>query len=140
MISTADAPSVICEELPAVTFPSSLNAGFRLASAATDGVRANPLIGAHELVSGIPVFVAHVDGNDLALEATFGGRSGGAAVALDGERVELFTRNAPLVGDHLGADALVLESTDRLRSVRQRADQRESPSPCQSRNPWRLDS
>ena len=30
MISTADAPSVICEELPAVTLPSSLKAGFKL--------------------------------------------------------------------------------------------------------------
>ena len=32
MISTAEAPSEICDELPAVTLPSSLNAGFRLAS------------------------------------------------------------------------------------------------------------
>ena len=32
MISTAEAPSVICDEFPAVTFPSSLKAGFSLAS------------------------------------------------------------------------------------------------------------
>ena len=35
MISTADEPSVICDEFPAVTLPSSLKAGFRLASAST---------------------------------------------------------------------------------------------------------
>ena len=33
MTSTAEAPSVICEEFPAVTLPSSLKAGFRLARA-----------------------------------------------------------------------------------------------------------
>ena len=32
MISTADAPSVICDELPAVILPSSLKAGLSLAS------------------------------------------------------------------------------------------------------------
>src|SRR5690606_41307453 len=32
MISTAEAPSEICDELPAVTLPSSLKAGLRLAS------------------------------------------------------------------------------------------------------------
>jgi hypothetical protein len=36
MISTAEAPSVIWEELPAVTLPSSLNAGFRFANVATE--------------------------------------------------------------------------------------------------------
>ena len=35
MISTAEAPSVICEELPAVTLPSGLNAGLSLASVST---------------------------------------------------------------------------------------------------------
>jgi hypothetical protein len=35
MISVADAPSVIWLELPAVTLPSGLNAGFRLASVST---------------------------------------------------------------------------------------------------------
>jgi len=38
MIKTADAPSVICDEFPAVTLPSSLKAGFKLASVATDAV------------------------------------------------------------------------------------------------------
>ena len=32
MMRAADAPSVICDELPAVTFPSGLNAGFNWAS------------------------------------------------------------------------------------------------------------
>ena len=35
MTSTAEAPSVICELLPAVTLPSGLNAGLRLASVST---------------------------------------------------------------------------------------------------------
>jgi hypothetical protein len=35
MISRAAAPSLICEELPAVTFPSGLKAGFRVASFST---------------------------------------------------------------------------------------------------------
>ena len=48
------------------------------------------------------------------LEATFGGRLGGATVALGGERVEVLARDAPLVGDHLGADALVLQSAHGL--------------------------
>ena len=114
MISTADAPSVICEELPAVTLPSSLKAGFRLASVSTDGVGSDALVGGHELVGRVALVVAHVDRHDLALEAALGGRLGRAAVALGGERVEVLARDAPLVGDHLGADALVLQSADRL--------------------------
>ena len=35
MISTAAAPSVICDELPAVITPSGLNAGFSVASFST---------------------------------------------------------------------------------------------------------
>ena len=35
MMRTAEAPSVICDEFPAVTLPSSLKAGFRLARAST---------------------------------------------------------------------------------------------------------
>jgi len=35
MISRAAAPSLICDELPAVTFPSGLKAGFSVASFST---------------------------------------------------------------------------------------------------------
>ena len=50
MISTAEAPSVICELLPAVTLPSGLKAGFRLAERLGGRAGADALVGGDELV------------------------------------------------------------------------------------------
>ena len=68
----------------------------------------------HQFVGGVTLVVADVDRDDLVVEAALGGRLGGASVALGRERVEVLARDVPLVGDHLGADALVLQSADRL--------------------------
>ena len=88
--STAAAPSEICDELPAVTLPSSLKAGFSAESAS-------------RLVSGrIPWSVSYVsavdlDRHDLALEAPLFGRlvrRAGASAAR--------TRPAPSAGSPTG--------------------------------------
>ena len=114
MISTADAPSVIWDELPAVTLPPSMYAGFRFASVATleSGRIPSSVLMSSSVVAA--VLVANVDGDDLALEASLGGRLGRAPVALGGEGVEVLAGDPPLVGDHLGTDALVLQSAHRL--------------------------
>ena len=44
MMSTADAPSEICDELPAVTVPSALKAGLSLAERLGGGARADALV------------------------------------------------------------------------------------------------
>ena len=106
MISTADAPSVICDELPAVTLPSSLKAGLRLASASTVESGRMPSSAVSSSSVSLPSSSRTATGHDLVLEAALGRGPGGALVALHREGVELLTRDAPLVGDHLGADAL----------------------------------
>ncbi len=52
MISTAAAPSVICDELPAVTMPSGLNAGFSPAS--TSGVVVGRMPSSRRMISTEP--------------------------------------------------------------------------------------
>ena len=47
MMSTADAPSVICELLPAVTLPSGLNAGLEVGEGLDGGAVADALVGGH---------------------------------------------------------------------------------------------
>ncbi len=111
MISTADAPSVICEELPAVTLPSALNAGFKLASVSTVVPSRMPsslfhdLVELHDLVLlAVPELALQRD--DLVVEAAFHRGPPRHAAATGTERVEVFARQAPLVGDELSGDAL----------------------------------
>ena len=66
------------------------------------------LVGGEELVGVVALVVADGDRDDLVLEAALGGGPGGPLVAPHREGVELLARDAPLVGDHLGADALAL--------------------------------
>ena len=103
MTSTADAPSVIWLELPAVTLPSSLNAGLRFASASTVVSARIPSSAVSTSSVGSALVVAHRDRQDLVLEPALGGGPRRAPVARDAEGVEVLARRAPLVGDHLGA-------------------------------------
>ena len=100
VISSAAEPSEICEALPAVMTPSGLNGVFSVASVSTVEPRrmpssccTRPAVGRH--------------GRDLLVEPALvlGGR--GLLVGGHRELVELLAREAPLLGDHLGADALV---------------------------------
>src|SRR4051794_30856433 len=116
MISTAEAPSAICDELPAVTFPAGLDAGFRVASVSTGGAGgdlavglerwlqvgqrldggAGPdalvdgvhLVGGDEL-TGLLVARLGLHGDDLVVEAALGGGPLGALLALGAEGIEL---------------------------------------------------
>src|SRR4029450_5404731 len=99
MSSTAAAPSEICDELPAVMRPASLNTGLRDAQASRD------VAGGDALVGDVGVAV-DLEGHDLALELALLGRLGGELVRAQRELVELGARDLPLVGDHLGAQAL----------------------------------
>ncbi len=117
MISTAEAPSVICEEFPAVTLPSSLKAGFRLASAST-------------VESGrMPSSVAKISSVSLPSSSwtatgtiSFSKRPSAVALAarwwLCTEKASSSSREMPhLVGDHLGPDALALAGRLARRSA-----------------------
>ena len=100
---------MICEEFPAVTLPSSLKAGFRLASDSTLESGRMPSSVAKISSVSLPSSSWTAHGYQLVLEAALGGGPGGPLVALHREGVELLARDAPLVGDHLGADALALQ-------------------------------
>ena len=103
MISTAEAPSEICDELPAVILPSSLNAGFSLASVSAVVPSRMP----SSVVSiSVSPSTSTGDRDDLVLEAALGGGLRGALLAQGAERVEVLAGDAVLVGDHVGADAL----------------------------------
>ena len=117
MISTAEAPSVICDELPAVTLPSGLNAGLSLASVSTvvpgrmPSSRGEQLVGLDEL-AGLLVAGLGLHGDDLVVEATLVGGLLGPLLALGAEGVEVLAGEVPLVGDQLGRDALGHEAAD----------------------------
>ena len=66
MMSTADAPSEICDELPAVIMPSSLNAGFSLAS--VSAVVPSRMPSSAVIISTLPS-ISTGDRDDLVLEA-----------------------------------------------------------------------
>ena len=101
--STAAAPSVICDELPAVITPSGLNAGFSAASRSGDVSGRMP----SSTTSSVSASLGRPARHDLALEAAFvGGRAAAAAVRLERELVELLAGEPPLLGDQLGRDAL----------------------------------
>jgi hypothetical protein len=116
MISTAEAPSVICEELPAVTLPpSGLKAGLSLASVSTVLSGRMPSSVVNSSSVSLPSSSRMATGT-----ISFSKRPSAVARAArwwlcTGEGVELLTRDAPLVGDHLGADALADQSA--LRSA-----------------------
>ena len=93
-----------------MTLPSSLKAGFRFASASTVESGRMPSSAAEQLVGVVALLVADGDGDDLVLEAALGRGPRRPLVALHREGVELLARDAPLVGDHLGADALALQA------------------------------
>ena len=103
MISTADAPSEICDELPAVIEPSSLKAGLSLASVSVVVPSRMPSSVRELLLRAVEL---DDDRDDLVLEATLVAGDRGALLALGAERVEVVAGQAVLLGDHLGADAL----------------------------------
>ena len=86
--STAAAPSEICEELPAVTLPSSLKAGLSCDSVSRSRVGPDALVG-HV---GVAV---HLEGHDLALEAALLGGLVGQLVGAHADLVELRARGSP---------------------------------------------
>ena len=101
MISTAAAPSVICDELPAVTRPPLGRRGTpaRAATSVSTSVSRTP----SSRVTGSP---------SARRPATISPRSGPrrpparASAGLAAERVHLVAVDRPLVGDQLGRDAL----------------------------------
>ena len=103
---------MICDELPAVTLPSGLKAGFRLASVSTVVPGRMPSSAVTQLVGlddacRSPCRAAWLcDGDDLVVEAALVGGLLGPLLALGAEGVEVLAGEAPLVGDHLGRDAL----------------------------------
>ncbi len=102
-MSTADAPSEICEELPAVMTPSSLNARLELGERLGRRALADALVGRHDLDLAVDL---HVDRDDLVVEATLVTGDRGALLAEGTELVEVLAGDAVLGGDHVGADAL----------------------------------
>ena len=84
MISTAAAPSVICDEFAAVITPSGLNAGLSLASFSIVGVGTDAFVLGHRLFA---VVGRDRDRQDLPVEAALFGGPGRAQVRLDRERV-----------------------------------------------------
>ena len=125
--------------LPAVTLPSGLKAGFRLASvsAVVPGRMPSSVVTrslALDDVAGLLVEALLGDPDDLVVEAALVGGALGALLALGAEGVELLAGDAPLVGDHLGRDALRHEARiavagEHLVAERDRAGRhRRSPS------------
>ena len=65
--TTAQAPSLICDALPAVTVPSGVNAGGRPASASDGRVGPDALVARER--DGLALALRHRDGHDFAIEA-----------------------------------------------------------------------
>ena len=104
MTSSAAAPSLSGELLPAVTVPiPGMNAGLSAARASSAGVRPHALILLDQ--DAVARFVAAPDGNDLSLELARRLRGRGRLMAAQGERVLLFARNALRLGQELGRHA-----------------------------------
>ena len=94
-----------------MTLPSGLNAGFRLASDSAVVPGRMPSSAVYELVgldelAGLLVAGLGLDRDDLVVEAALVGGLGGPLLALGAEGVEVLAAEVPLVGDHLGRDAL----------------------------------
>ena len=109
---------MICELLPAVTLPSGLNAGLSLASVSTvvSGRMPSSAVTSSPDSMTLPVSLSLcLDGDreDLPLEAALGGGPRPVRWLRAPKRVEVLARQAPLVGDHLGRDALGHQAADR---------------------------
>ena len=95
MTSTADAPSVSGDEVPAVTVPSARKAGASPAStSAVVPGRRQPSIATSPL--------GGEDRRDLVLQPALRSRLGGLALRLDGECLLALARDAEALGDLLG--------------------------------------
>ena len=106
IISTAAAPSEICDELPAVWTPFSRATGFSVASFSSvdsrmPSSRCTTCGGAGGLA--LLVEVGCLDRDPLAVVAALGPRLGGPLLRCQAEGIGVLTRDAPLVGDALGA-------------------------------------
>ena len=141
MMSTAEAPSVICDELPAVIFPpSGLKAGFSLASTSSELSGRMPSSAVNSSSVSAPASSRTGTGT-----ISFSNRPSAVAWAASrwrahGELVELLTGDAPLVGDHLSPDALADQPAALLVALHHPGAEREpevphaptSPSGCAS--------
>ena len=122
--STPAAPSQIWLELPAVTTPSGRNAGFSAASASSDVSRR----GVSSTANSTPTCGFETSTGTISLlEAALVDRRDRAPVRLERVLVELLAREAPLLGDHLGRDAL-RHDLPALEQLRPRGRRRSSPS------------
>ncbi len=101
----ADAPSVICDALPAVMsgagWSSETHAGASAASASSEALRRIPSSASSTVPVSARLGVLDRHRDDLAREEAVVGVLGGALVRLQRVRVHLLARDAPLVGEHL---------------------------------------
>ena len=105
-ISMAAAPSVICDEFPAVmsgaVSGSQFCAGGSPASASIVPRPADALVGLEEGAGRAPVLVLHRDRHRLVGEVAGVPRRGRPPVALQGVGVHVLPGDPPPVGQHLG--------------------------------------
>ena len=118
MISAAEAPSQICDEFAgsdlAVGLERRLQAGEALGRrAGADALVTGVLLAEFVDLAAVAVEDLGVHGDDLVVEAALVRGLLAALLGLGAERVEVFAGDAPLVGDHVGADALGHEAADR---------------------------
>ena len=92
MTRTAAAPSEICEDEPAVTVPSSENAGARPASFSMLVSRRTPSSKVEDLGT---VGAGRCQHDQLVLESAFVLGGGGPSVGLQGEGVHLVSPDVP---------------------------------------------
>ena len=97
MTSAAAAPSLVCDELPAVTVPCAWNTGFSLASASSDVSARGPSSRSNTERSTLAGRnVLHFDGHDLIVEVSLRLRAQRVLMAAQGEGVGIFARDAVL--------------------------------------------
>ena len=103
--TSAAAPSLMPDALPAVTVPSLVNAGLSAASFSA----VVPARGYSSCVTrtGGPLLLRHFDGDDLPVEDAGVHRNLGPALALGGERVLVLARDDVAPADLLGGHAHV---------------------------------
>ena len=117
MMRTAEAPSVICEELPAVILPpSGLKAGLRPARTSSEVSGRMPSSAESSSSVSRPRRRGPATGT-----ISFSNRPSAVARAAccwlrSDAAVEVLAGDAPLVGDHLGADALADQTARAPRS------------------------
>ncbi len=111
MMRRAEAPSEIWLELPAVILPSGLKAGFRLArdSGVVSGRMPSSAVTMPSPLMMLPVSLSRRIswiGTISRSKRPSAVASRGPLLGLGAEGVEVLAGEAPLVGDHVGADAL----------------------------------